>query len=161
MAMPRFHPTTWGPSTKRRSRYWLKKFWRAARRPFRLASGNTAFSFPLTQILPCVIVNDKGRYHSRYRRVRAGMTGAVTNVVSGSATLPALFAPDASAGKRFVEFFTANIRNPNTRKAYARAASEFASWCDRNGLTELRDIEPVHVAAYIEGLQVRLAAPSV
>jgi site-specific recombinase XerD len=28
-------------------------------------------------------------------------------------------------------------------------------------LRELRDIEPVHVAAYIEGLQARLAAPSV
>jgi site-specific recombinase XerD len=76
-------------------------------------------------------------------------------------SLPALFAPDKDAARRFVEFFTANIRNPNTRKAYARAASEFAAWCDRNQLTELRDIEPVHVAAYIEGLQLRLAAPSV
>ena len=75
--------------------------------------------------------------------------------------LPTLFAPDAAAGKRFVEFFTANIRNPNTRKAYARAAAEFAAWCDRNGLVELRDIEPVHVAAYIETIQGRLAAPSV
>jgi len=72
-----------------------------------------------------------------------------------------LFAPDKEAARRFVEFFTANIRNPNTRKAYARAASEFAAWCERNQLTELRDIEPVHVAAYIEGLQGRLAAPSV
>jgi len=89
------------------------------------------------------------------------MTGAVTNVVPGSATLPALFAPDPAAGKRFVEFFTANIRNPNTRKAYARAAAEFAAWCEQNGLDELRDIEPVHVAAYVETLQVRLAAPSV
>jgi site-specific recombinase XerD len=76
-------------------------------------------------------------------------------------TLPALFAPDKDAARRFVEFFTANIRNPNTRKAYARAASEFAAWCDRNQLTELRDIEPVHVAAYVEALQLRLAAPSV
>ena len=89
------------------------------------------------------------------------MAGALTNVFPGSATLPALFAPDPAAGKRFVEFFTANIRNPNTRKAYARAAAEFAAWCEQNGLRELRDIEPVHVAAYIETLQVRLAAPSV
>jgi site-specific recombinase XerD len=77
------------------------------------------------------------------------------------APLPALFAPDPEAGKRFVEFFIANIRNPNTRKAYARAAAEFAAWCEQNGLHELRDIEPVHVAAYVETLQVRLAAPSV
>jgi len=32
---------------------------------------------------------------------------------------PALFAPDAPTAKRVLEFFTANIRNPNTRKAYA------------------------------------------
>jgi len=89
------------------------------------------------------------------------MSGAVVRVVPGSFALPALFSPDPQASKRFVEFFTANIRNPNTRKAYVRAATEFAAWCQRNGLTELRDIEPVHVAAYIEELQSRLAAPSV
>ena len=33
--------------------------------------------------------------------------------------LPALFAPDRPTAKRVIEFFTANIRNPNTRKAYA------------------------------------------
>ena len=33
--------------------------------------------------------------------------------------------------------------------------------CEQNGLHELRDIEPVHVAAYVETLQGRLAAPSV
>ena len=78
-----------------------------------------------------------------------------------SGPLPALVASDPAASRRFVEFFTANIRNPNTRKAYARAVSDFAAWCDRNGLGELRDLEPVHVAAYVEGLQRRLAAPSV
>jgi site-specific recombinase XerD len=89
------------------------------------------------------------------------MTRALPQVIPGSVELPALFAPDRKAGKRFVEFFTANIRNPNTRKAYARAAVEFAAWCEQNGLHDLRDIEPVHVAAYIEILQTRLAAPSV
>lgn len=79
----------------------------------------------------------------------------------GAPALPTLFAPSLAAGKRYVEFFTANIRNPNTRKAYARAAADFAVWCDQAGLTELRDIEPVHVAVYIETLQKRLSAPSV
>jgi site-specific recombinase XerD len=88
------------------------------------------------------------------------MTRALPKVTP-SGSLPALFAPDPHASRRFVEFFTANIRNPNTRRAYARAAKEFAAWCERQGLRELRDIEPVHVAAYIEGLQSRLAAPSV
>src|SRR6202521_5246605 len=89
------------------------------------------------------------------------MTRALTKVTQASAMVPALFARDHNAARRFFEFFTANIRNPNTRKAYARAAVEFAAWCDQNGLRELCDIEPVHVAAYVETLQVRLAAPSV
>ena len=89
------------------------------------------------------------------------MTQALTTVGGASASLPALFAPSLAAGRRYVEFFTANIRNPNTRKAYARAAAEFAAWCDQAGLTELRDTEPVHVAAYVETLQLRLSAPSV
>ena len=76
-------------------------------------------------------------------------------------SLPALFAPDQGAARRFVEFLTANIRNPNTRRTYARAAVEFATWCEGQRLRELRDIEPVYVAGYIEGLQDRLTAPSV
>jgi hypothetical protein len=31
----------------------------------------------------------------------------------------------ARASYRFLEFFTAQIRNPHTRRAYARAATEF------------------------------------
>jgi site-specific recombinase XerD len=88
------------------------------------------------------------------------MTQALATL-SSTIHLPALFAPDPDAGRRFVEFFTANIRNPHTRRAYARAANEFADWCDRNDIRELRDIEPIYVAAYIEQLQARLAAPSV
>jgi site-specific recombinase XerD len=53
---------------------------------------------------------------------------------------------------RYVEFFTASIRNPNTRAAYARAASEFFAWGDRLGLT-LAATGPVHVAAWIEELK--------
>jgi hypothetical protein len=33
------------------------------------------------------------------------------------------------ASMRFLEFFAANIRNPHTRRAYARAADEFLAWC--------------------------------
>lgn len=89
------------------------------------------------------------------------MTRALSRVVSGSLQLPALFAPNKDAARRFLEFFAANIRNPHTRRAYARAAVEFANWCEAAEIHELRDIEPVHIAAYIEDLQKRLAAPSV
>jgi site-specific recombinase XerD len=53
------------------------------------------------------------------------------------------------AGRRFVEFFTAHIRNPNTRRAYGRAIAAFLAWCDERGL-DLHRVEPLTVAAYIE-----------
>ncbi len=65
--------------------------------------------------------------------------------------LPALVAAAGErASRRFVEFFTANIRNPNTRRAYARAVADFCLWCDARGL-RLEQLDPVTVAAYIEG----------
>jgi site-specific recombinase XerD len=51
---------------------------------------------------------------------------------------------------RFVEFFTATIRNPNTREAYARAVSRFLAWCEGRGFSDLHAIKPILVAAYIE-----------
>ncbi len=67
--------------------------------------------------------------------------------------------PDAA--RRFVEFFTATIRNPNTREAYARAVRGFLDWCDVRGITHLDQIEPIIVATYVEGLQVVRSAPTV
>jgi site-specific recombinase XerD len=63
--------------------------------------------------------------------------------------------------KRFLEFFTANIRNPNTRKAYARAAGDFLHWCNSRGLTALPAIEPMHVAAWTEELGRQHSVPTV
>lgn len=85
--------------------------------------------------------------------------GMALTVMAPHAEALALFAPTLDAGRRCVEFFTANIRNANTRKAYARAAVDFAGWCARHGVCDVRQVQPVHVAAYIEGLQI--AAPSV
>jgi Phage integrase, N-terminal SAM-like domain len=61
---------------------------------------------------------------------------------------------------RYVEFFTANIRNPNTRRAYLRACNRFLSWCEDRGLT-LGAIRPHDVAIYIEELQAAVQAPSI
>jgi hypothetical protein len=38
------------------------------------------------------------------------------------------------ASCRFVEFFTAQISNPHTRRAYARAATEFFDWLEARGV---------------------------
>ncbi len=53
------------------------------------------------------------------------------------------------AVQRVLEFFTAEIRNKNTREAYARAVRQFFDWAEMRGLT-LETIEPMHVAAYVE-----------
>lgn len=77
-------------------------------------------------------------------------------------TLTASTAARGKAAKRILEFFAAEIRNRNTRKAYFKAVVRFADWCQQEaGLDELVDIEPVHVAAYIEQLGSVLAKPSV
>jgi hypothetical protein len=68
--------------------------------------------------------------------------------------LPTLItAAGPRAQKRFLEFFTATIRNPNTRMAYARAVGQFLRWCERRGVHELDSIEPMLVAAYVEQRQ--------
>jgi integrase/recombinase XerD len=65
---------------------------------------------------------------------------------------PALFLPHAKAAERFFDFFTANIRNKNTRRAYYKAVCRFAEWSEAKGLRDLLAIKPFHIAAYIEGL---------
>jgi site-specific recombinase XerD len=75
--------------------------------------------------------------------------------------VPALIADlGEEAAWRYVEFFTANIRNPNTRRAYARACNRFFAWCEDRGLMPAA-IRPHDVAIYIEQLQTAVSAPSV
>jgi site-specific recombinase XerD len=65
------------------------------------------------------------------------------------------------AARRFLEFFAAQIRNRNTRMAYYRAACHFFAWVEQHQIGELADIEPIHVAGYIEVLQATAAKPTV
>ena len=67
------------------------------------------------------------------------------------------------ASMRFLEFFAANIRNPNTRRAYIRAVREFLAWCEVNGVASITGVAPLHVATWVEAQTQRddLAAPSV
>ena len=53
-----------------------------------------------------------------------------------------------SAVARFLEFFAGRIANARTRAAYGRAVGRFLGWCETRGL-RLRDVSPLHVAAYI------------
>ena len=70
---------------------------------------------------------------------------------SSAAVLPVLVAVAGErASMRFLEFFAANIRNPHTRRAYYRAATEFLAWCGDAGVRSIAGIQPIHVAAWIE-----------
>ena len=89
---------------------------------------------------------------------------AVRTVGSVAATIavPAVIVGAGDhAARRFLEFFAAQIRNKNTRMAYYRAACHFFAWVEQHQIGELADIEPIHVAAYIEVLQTTAAKPTV
>jgi hypothetical protein len=58
------------------------------------------------------------------------------------------------ASWRYVEFFTANINNPHTRRAYARVCGRFFTWCESRGLA-LTAVRAFDVAAYLESLRTR------
>jgi site-specific recombinase XerD len=81
-----------------------------------------------------------------------------------AATLPLpviLTSAGDDAVTRFVEYFTAHIRNPHTRRAYLRNAVAFLRWCEHRGAPSLKEVKPVTVAAYVELLQTTHAKPTV
>jgi site-specific recombinase XerD len=66
-----------------------------------------------------------------------------------------------AATLRFVDFFIANIRNNNTRMAYAVAIRRFFTWLETHGLADLASIRTHHVSTYIEALAQTHKAPTV
>jgi site-specific recombinase XerD len=77
-------------------------------------------------------------------------------------TTPALVvAAGERAGVRFLEFFASAIRNPHTRRAYARAVGEFLTWCADAGVSSITAVQPLHVAGWIELQTQRHSAPTV
>lgn len=100
-----------------------------------------------TLIVPAPAAQPDGR-----RLTRIGL--------GAGSTLPALFTPSETAARRFWEFFTVNIRNRNTRRAYFDAVSRFAAWCEDKGL-DLATVQPVHVAGFIEELGETHSKPTV
>jgi site-specific recombinase XerD len=76
--------------------------------------------------------------------------------------VPALIADlGEHAALRFIDFFTANIRNPNTRAAYAVAVRGFFQWLEQHGPADLAGIRTHHVSTYVEVLAKRYKAPTV
>jgi site-specific recombinase XerD len=86
----------------------------------------------------------------------------LSRAIAASIMVPAIVAdPGDAAAERFLEFFAVTIRNKNTRTAYLHAASRFFAWCEHHRLGALDEIEPLHVAAYIEALGKDFEEPTV
>ena len=89
-------------------------------------------------------------------------TALILPPVVQSSMGPALFAGPVKAERRFGEFFTAQVSNDNTRKAYFNAVRYFSAWCQSRNIGELRQVEPMHIAAYLKMLEKEdLSAPTI
>ena len=89
--------------------------------------------------------------HYDPRQLTDSLAGLVPAIVSESGD---------RATRRFLEFFTASIRNRNTRDAYYRAVRDFFRWCERRQVM-LEQVCPMLVATYIEELGLHSAPPTV
>jgi site-specific recombinase XerD len=89
------------------------------------------------------------------------MTGELIPTAPPPVFQPTLFTPTPHAAKRVLEFFTAQINNDHTRKAYVNAARRFARWCAGQGIVELAAVHPFHVAAFVKQLQEQFSPPTV
>jgi site-specific recombinase XerD len=95
-------------------------------------------------------------------RLAAVLPPRVSVLSHATVVVPGIIADaGARATRRFLEFFAATIRNRNTRAAYMTAVTRSFAWCEHHQIGQLADIEPLHVAAYIEVLGERFEKPTV
>ncbi len=94
-------------------------------------------------------------------------TPDLPTLVGPASSLPSIFTVRPEARTRMRGFFSSHIRNQNTRRAYMGAFRQFSSFCAEHGIVDLAQVEPVHVAAFVElqsktqskpTVKVRLAA---
>lgn len=90
------------------------------------------------------------------------MTAVALTAGTSRISTPALVeAAGERARYRFIEFFAAQIRNPNTRRSYLRVSADFMAWLDARGVSDIRQVNSFIVAAYVEHLQANYPAPTV
>ena len=106
--------------------------------------------------------NDKSAEPSQALAIIVPTTGSIRPAAASAMLLPKLIADAGeNASLRFLDFFTANIRNPNTRAAYAVAVRAFFAWLDAKHVAPLAAVRTHHVSAYVEILGRRYRAPTV
>ena len=76
---------------------------------------------------------------------------------------PAIAMAGPKAWHAILQFFAAEIRNPNTRRAYLRAAQDFFIFAARRkGGQQVETISSLHVAAWLEAMTAAgLSAPTI
>ncbi len=76
---------------------------------------------------------------------------------------PAIASASPEAWHAILQFFAAEIRNPNTRRAYLRAAQDFFAFAaTRKGGNRLDTITSLHISAWIESMsRAGLSAPTI
>ncbi len=79
----------------------------------------------------------------------------ITTLSTTRSSLPSLFVSRPAARDRVRDFFTSRIRNPHTRRAYLEAVRQFSAFCSEIGIQDLAEVQPVHVAAFVEA-QLRM-----
>ncbi len=96
------------------------------------------------------------------------MTAEALALRPAAASLPTIFTARPEARTRMRDLFSSHIRNPNTRCAYMEAVRQFSAFCAEPGIMDLAQVEPIHVAAFVEAqlklhskpaVKQRLAAP--
>ena len=73
-----------------------------------------------------------------------------TALIGTRTSLPSIFTARPEARKRLRDFFSSHIRNRNTRRAYMEAVRQFSAFCGQHGIGDLAQVEPIHVAAFVE-----------
>ena len=87
--------------------------------------------------------------------------GGTSVGVSQVHLLSLMAAAGEQARTRFLEFFASTIRNPHTRRPYARAVTDFLAWCEDHAVPPIAAVQPLHVAAWIEGRTRERSVPTV
>ncbi len=85
-----------------------------------------------------------------------------STVPAAAAAVPSQIAGHGpGAQETWLEFFAAQIRIPNTRAAYARAAYRLFDWLAEHGVSDVREIRPVHIAAWLESRMREASRPTI
>ena len=75
---------------------------------------------------------------------------SLNSITPVSSSLPSIFTARPEARARMLDFFSSHIRNKNTRRAYLEAVRQFSAFCAEIGIADLAQVEPIHVAAFVE-----------